>query len=336
MAPVTSPPASKAAEEQKAAFDKATTEAFRELRQWTECHGPLHREKGANMRGGVDMVDHSDPLRPLSRLGVIGIAVEKLKQLDRLLENVSRQPVGKLPLVPKYSLPTENLGAKPRPSAVVIPQAGHAVQTGQATQTGQAAQTVQAAQTGQAAQSGQAAQTGASEQGALVITDSTERNQPPDSLLVSGDYLFRLERENHLLRTHLLHFERGIVNRLESGLKQFVRRHSSSTPIQSNLQGGHVGEEGTARVQGEDGTQTGNSGQAAAAPSGKRSLKLILKVGPKSLKWIGDRAENQQVKGVTGIKRIREDSNETVVGSGDTPVEVEEAKGGTLKMRKLE
>jgi hypothetical protein len=327
MAPIPSTPASKATEDQKVAFNKAVTEAFRELRQWTESHGPLHREKGANMLSGVDMVDHSDPLRSLSRLGVIGIAVEKLKQLDRLLESVSRQPVGKLDLVPGYSPPTEGLGAKPEPSAGVSPQAGYAVQTGQAAPTEQAVQT------------GQAAQTGTSKQEAIVITDSAERSQPPNPILVSGDYLFRLERENHLLRTHLVHFERGIVGRLENGLKQIGRRYSSSTPTASNLQGGHAGKEGTARVQVEDtATQTGNSGQsAAAAPSRKRSLKLILKVTPTLLEGVGDGQESGSKKQrVAGRKRAREASDETVVRLKDTPGAFEGAKGGTMKSRKLE
>lgn len=314
MAPIPITPASKATEEQKVAFNKAVTEAFRELRQWTESHGPLHREKGANMRGGVDMVDHSDPLRPLSRLGVIGIAVEKLKQLDRLLESVSRQPVGKLHLASRCSPPTEGIGAKPEPSAGVTPQAGRAVQTTQA------------------------AQTGTSKQDAIVITASTERNQPANTILVSGDYLFRLERENHLLRTHLVHFEQGIVGRLENGLKQIVQRHSSSTPPPSNVQGGDAGKEGTARVQGEDTTtQTGNSGLPAVAASRQRSLKLILKLTPTFLKAVGDgQGSGPKKKRAAVRKRAREASDGTVVGSGATPGVFEGARVGNLKSRKLE
>lgn len=100
MAPKTSKAVAKAPEEQTAALNKATAEAFRELRQLTEKHGPLHRDKGRNMRSGLDIVDQSDPSRPLTRLGVIAIAVEKLKQLDRMLRIMNRGTAGKLSPIP--------------------------------------------------------------------------------------------------------------------------------------------------------------------------------------------------------------------------------------------
>lgn len=52
------------------------------LRHLTERYGPLIRGKGVNMFKGVDMIDHRLSGLPLNKLGIIVVAMAKMKQWE--------------------------------------------------------------------------------------------------------------------------------------------------------------------------------------------------------------------------------------------------------------
>lgn len=161
-----------------------------------------------------------------------------------------------------------------------------------------------------------------------------EGERPP-AMLVAGDYLAKVERENHLLRSHILHFERGVIARLEKELKQITRIQGNSVPKQSNAQAEKAAKEGMAGVQGEDITHAGKSRQPVMTATGKRSKIVILKVDPRSLKKfiVGERDAGE--KQVVSRKRGRDDFEGAAKETGDASEGLDGAGGKKVKVRKL-
>ena len=84
----------KMSKKEKAAKEAALAEGARELREWAESHGPMLRAEGINMYQAVDIINHSKPGQPLNGVGLLAIAVEKLKTLDHVMEFLREQDVG--------------------------------------------------------------------------------------------------------------------------------------------------------------------------------------------------------------------------------------------------
>ena len=67
------------------AAGKAFAEAMHDLARIVERYGPLDRRLGVNIYKGLDLIDHRFANHPLNKVGIIVVAVQKLRQAEEML-----------------------------------------------------------------------------------------------------------------------------------------------------------------------------------------------------------------------------------------------------------
>ncbi|MCJ1251862.1 hypothetical protein MMC30_009100 [Trapelia coarctata] len=269
--------ASKARIEGEAAFNNAGIAAYKELEEWAEKHGPLLRYPGVNMYRGIDMLDNSKSGRPLNRLGLLAVAVEKLKELDRVMESLITQGVGRFHLFPGCSSPADELAVKPDPTRPMSSQAGLVLPTG------------------------------LSVGHATKIAYEAQINQAPATVLVSKARLIKLELENYILRTHIVQFEKAAGKRVSERLGKMLHESGLLDVLQPaakiRIEDGIVG-------------SAGYVSPYPPIEDKKDSLIVILKVPSKSLAHLNHR-KNVEKRAREDEQEVVKGSRGSAAGSKD-------------------